>query len=126
MTGLWHDITHIERQAWQAIHHHPATMTAATPAPEAPMSLIATLKQDAKNLAAKFDQVDEEAAAKLEQLEGNPVVDALLAVTHVPAGALTMVVDVLKGLGEIYPRPETAAADVAAPADAQPADAPAA
>lgn len=93
-------------------HYHDPSAPAIPPA-EALMNLIADLKQDAKNLAAKFEGIDEAAASKVEALEGNPVVDALLAAAHVPVNALQMAVDLLNGLAAIYPKP-----DAAAPADA--------
>lgn len=99
-----------------APYHHPDV--SATPAVEASVSLIATVKQDIKELAAKAEGLDEAAAAKVEQLEGNPVVDSLLAAAHVPSNALSIVVDVLNGLAAIYPKPDAAPAD---PAMGQPA-----
>ena len=83
------------------------------------MISVAEVKQDIKNLAAKAEGLDEAAAAKVEQLEGNPVVDSLLAAAHVPSNALSIVVDVLNGLASIYPKPD-APAD---PAMGQPAEA---
>ena len=84
------------------------------------MSLIAEVKAELKDLAAKAEGIDEAAAAKVEQLEGNPVVDSLLAAAHVPANALSIVVDVLNGLASIYPKPD-AAPGLRADAAAQPA-----
>jgi hypothetical protein len=93
--------------------HHSATMQ-ATSTPEAAMSLITEVKNELHDLALKAEGIDEEAVSKLETLQGNPVVDELLAVAHVPVGALAIVVNVLKGLGEIYPKP-----DAVAPAEQQ-------
>jgi hypothetical protein len=128
-----HDIGHAEhdlQRGWDAftshLHHpryHQPTAT-ATPATEAPMSLVTTLEADFADVRAK---VEEFATSKLpaaiedaKKLEGNPVVDALLAAAHVPVNALSIVVDVLNGLAAIYPRPADAAP--ADPAMGQPAE----
>lgn len=87
------------------------------------MSLITEVKAELKSLAAKAEGIDEAAVGKVEALEGNPVVDALLAAVHVPVNALSIVVDVLNGLAAIYPKPADAPAD---PAMGQPEPAPAA
>jgi hypothetical protein len=103
-------------------HYHDRQYP-ATPAPEAPVSLITEVKAELKSLAAKAEGIDEAAVGKVEALEGNPVVDALLAAVHVPVNALSIVVDVLNGLAAIYPKPADAPAD---PAMGQPEPAPAA
>jgi hypothetical protein len=108
-------------------HRHPyvpvsVTMQAAT-LQEAPVSLITEIKTELTALALKAEGIDEAAAAKLETLEGNPVVDELLAVAHVPVGALSIVVSVLKGLGDIYPKPDAAAPVLDAAGQPVPADA---
>lgn len=90
-----------------AHYHDPGV--AATPATEAPMSWITEAKTVAHDLVDKLEGVDETAVGKVEALEGNPVVDALLAAAHVPANALTIVVDVLNGLASIYPKPDAPA-----------------
>jgi hypothetical protein len=94
-----------------AHYHDPGV--AATPVVEAPVSLITEVKTELKSLAAKAEGIDEAAAGKVEALEGNPVVDALLAAAHVPVNALSIAVDVLNGLAAIYPKPD-APADPAA------------
>lgn len=101
--------------------HYHGRSVAATPATEAPVSLIAEVKSELKSLAAKAEGIDEAAAGKIEALEGNPVVDALLAAAHVPANALGIVVNVLDGLAEIYPKPDPAAAADPAMGQAVPA-----
>ena len=85
------------------------------------MSNIAgTLEADFEKVKTKFDEAKAEvegfAATKLpavldtaKKLDGNPVVDALLAAVHVPAEALDMAVKVINGLEELY-KPETGAA----------------
>ena len=112
-------VEHDIREGWDAFreliphrrYHDPDA--AAIPATEEPaMNLITELKNDAQKLAAKFDGIDEAAAAKMAALEGNPVLDALVSAAHVPPNALSIVVDVLKGLGEIYPK-DVATADPA-------------
>ena len=104
------------------LRHHGATMQPAT-LQEAPVSLITEIKTELTALALKAEGIDEAAAAKLETLEGNPVVDELLAVAHVPVGALAIVVSVLKGLGDIYPKPDAAAPVQDAAGQPVPADA---
>jgi hypothetical protein len=88
----------------------------ATPAPEEPVSLLATIEADAEQALGEVQKLVREkipaAVADAKSLEGNPVVDALLAAAHVPVNALSIVVDVLNGLANIYPKP-----DPAAPAD---------
>jgi len=76
-----------------------------TPGP----SVLGEIKADIRQLAVKAERIDEGLVGKLEQLAGNPVVDALLAAAHVPAGALSIVVSVLEGLGKIYAPADTAA-----------------
>jgi hypothetical protein len=114
----WHDATsRLSRH-----HDQPGvTMTAAAPAvtTETQMSLITEVKTELKDLALKAEGIDEAAAEKIAALEGNPVVDALLAAAHVPDTALAMAVDLLNGLAGIYPMPEDAQA-AAAPAEAAP------
>lgn len=88
------------------------------------MSLITEIKTELHDLAVKAEGIDEAVAGKVEALQGNPVVDALLAAAHVPVNALSIVVDVLNGLAAIYPKPDPAAA--ADPAMGQPEPAPAA
>ena len=72
------------------------------------MSLISTLEED---FAEVRDKVEEFAASKLpaalgdvKKLEGNPVVDALLSATHVPASALNGVVSVIQALADAFPK----------------------
>ena len=99
--------------AWRKIRaHHGYHDHQQQPAPpEADMSLIAELKQDAIDLAAKFGTVDEAAADKLAALEGNPVADALLDALHVPPADLEPVVAMLKTLGSLVPKPQPAEAE---------------
>ena len=73
------------------------------------LSMIGEIKADIGRLAEKAAVVDEATAAKLASLEGSPVLEALLAAAHVPAGALSIVVSVLEGLGKIYAPADTAA-----------------
>ena len=99
--------------------YHDPDATAIPAAQEAPVNLITELKADAQKLAAKFEGIDEAAAAKMQALEGNPVVDALIAAAHVPPNALSIVVEVLKGLGDIYPK-DVAGVDAGAAVGTQP------
>lgn len=66
------------------------------------MSLLSELKTDARALAAKFEGVDEALLARMEAIQANPgvmaLVDAGLAAVHVPAGAYGVVI---AGLGEL-------------------------
>jgi hypothetical protein len=73
---------------------------------------LGLLKQKAQELEAKLAP----AIPRIEALEGNPVVDALLSALHVPPSGLALVTQLLAGLEEIY-KPEDAAtpAPVTAP-----------
>jgi len=96
---------------------------------EVPVSLISTLETDFADVRTRVEEFATSklpaAVADAKALEGNPVVDALLAAAHVPVHALQMVVDLLNGLAAIYPRPADAQA-AADPAAGQPEPAPAA
>jgi hypothetical protein len=108
------DLEHLAEQAgghvaaaWRKIHAgHGYDGQQQQNTPEDPVSVIAELKQDALDLAAKFGTVDEAAADKLAALEGNPVADALLEALHVPPADLEPVVAMLKTLGALVPKPE--------------------
>lgn len=111
-------------------YHDPDAV--ATPAPEAPVSMLTSVENEIHALADHAKKIAEEvlpaAAADVAKLEGNPVAAALLSATHVPAEALPMVVDVIQRLEELY-KPETDSPAPAAPADpamgSQPEPAPA-
>lgn len=114
-------------------HPYPdaSTETPATPATigtttqEEPVINLAELENDAKALAAKFENVDHEAIAKLASIEANPeameVFDSLAAVAGVPglpAGVLSTAGGVLKALGALG-QPQAPAETPAPAADPQ-------
>jgi hypothetical protein len=132
---LAEDIQHAETDLSNLIHHRPyhhhdAPVT--TPAPEAPpMSLTATLKQDAEtarnDLKAAAERAEEFFSSKLpdalgdvEKLEGNPVAEALLTALHVPASAFQGVVEVIETLAKVFPKPDDTAAVSDAPSAPEP------
>lgn len=95
------------------------------------------LKTAAHDLAAKAADFETNilpaAASKLSALEGNPVVDSLLAAVHVPPEALTPVVHLIDDLEGLYnpddtttpaapaqPAPDTQATGTAQPAEPAP------
>jgi hypothetical protein len=118
-------VEHDLQRGWDAFRdhlphrHYHDPGTAATPATEAPMSVISTFEADAEEALAKVQELVREklptALADTKKLAGNPVVDALLSAVHVPAEALSMAVTVINQLEELY-KPETAAQSPADPA----------
>lgn len=109
----------LERDVEDLFHprRYHQTSTPATPATEAThMSLIATLENDAADLRAHVEEFITSklpaATADLKKLEGNPVIDALLAAVHVPAPALDVVVGMINSLAGLFPKPVETAAPV--------------
>jgi hypothetical protein len=129
----------IEREAWDAIRrgahaleddlskltghgrYHQQQAPATTAATEAPVSLTSTLKNDAEDvrsdLKAAAERAEEFFSSKLpaavsdvEKLEGNPVAEALLSALHVPASALSGVVEVINTLAAAFPKDDQSAA----------------
>ncbi len=69
------------------------------------MSVITDVETELKALREKAQALEAKIAPevpKLAALEGNPVVDALLAAIHVPPSGLTLVSDLILGLERIY------------------------
>jgi hypothetical protein len=118
------DIEHAEDDLSKLIGHgryHQQQAPATTAATEAPVSLISTLEDDAKELLAKAKEQATKAEdfvsnsiptalADIKKLDGNPAFDALLAAAHVPASALDGVVTILNTLASVFPKDDPAPA----------------
>jgi hypothetical protein len=129
----------IYERVWDAftqhLHHahYHDPQTAATPATEAPMSLLSTVEAEIHALADHARHIEQEVlpaavtgAQDVEKLAASPVGQALLSIAHVPAGAIErLLIPAISFLSEAFPAPGAAA--VADPAmGQQPEPAPAA
>jgi hypothetical protein len=112
---------------WDAFtsHLHPAhyhqPVTTATPATEAPMSMIQTVEHEGEAVLAHVEDFMRRTlptavadAKKIEPVLSSPLVDALLRVAHVPVGAIErLLIPSIDFLAEAFPK-----ADVAQPVPA--------
>lgn len=125
--GVFHH-HHAEEPAPQTPATVPATMDAAPAAATAPpqgdpMITVAQLEAGAKDLAAKFEQIDKAALARLDAATANPETDdvlsdlAALAGLPIPAGTIKGMAASLKALLGLY-APEPTQAPAGAPVTA--------
>lgn len=83
------------------------------------MSVMSEVENELKALRERAQALEAKIAPevpKLVSLEGNPVVDSLLAAVHVPPSGLALVIGLIEGLEHIYGPEE--------PASTPPAEAP--
>ena len=122
-------VEHDLERGWDAFRshlhhgHYHDPEAAATPATEAPMSLVSTLEADYAEVVAKVRAFATDklpaVVADAKKLEGSPVVAALLKAIDgsVPLELLhSMVLPIIDGLVDAY-APESGSQTPAAPAD---------
>lgn len=109
--ALVRDWDHIEHAVAARLPHHPAsaetpaaTATIGTSTQEEPVSLLAEIKTDLANLAAKAEHIDEEAVTKLEAVTAHPeALDAFNTLAHLaglplPSGVISGITAGLKAV----------------------------
>lgn len=111
---------HIPHRHHTASAETPAATATIEPAPqEEPVSIVEELENDAKNLAAKFGQIDADAIEKASAIKATPegalLFEALheLVAAEVPAGTLQVLTGIVKSFGSLVPAQPQAPAEQA-------------